>query len=78
MIGTNISGLGGGNILMLTGIRIVFLGGDARQLEVIRKCVETDAAVSAAGFNQWETPVPGVSQEQLSAELLTGAACCRI
>lgn len=23
---------------MLTGVRIVFLGGDARQLEVIRKC----------------------------------------
>lgn len=58
------------NIRMLTGIRIVFLGGDARQLEVIRKCVEMDAAVSAAGFDQWETPVPGVSLEQLSADLL--------
>lgn len=44
---------------MLTGIRIVFLGGDARQLEVIRKCVEMDAAVSAAGFEKWETPSPG-------------------
>lgn len=44
---------------MLTGVRIVFLGGDARQLEVIRKCVELDATVSAAGFDKWEAPCPG-------------------
>lgn len=59
-----------GIFLMLTGIRIVFLGGDARQLEVIRRCVEMNAAVSAAGFDQWKTPVPGVSLELMSAELL--------
>lgn len=44
---------------MLTGIRIVFLGGDARQIEVIRKCVELDAAVSVAGFDTWDAPSPG-------------------
>lgn len=55
---------------MLTGIRIVFLGGDARQLEVIRKCVELDAAVSAAGFDKWEAPSPGVSLEPLTVKLL--------
>lgn len=55
---------------MLTGIRTVFLGGDARQLEVIRKCVEMDATVYAAGFENWETPIPGVELEQLSPELL--------
>lgn len=44
---------------MLTGIRIVFLGGDARQIEVIRKCVELDAAVSVAGFDTWDAPCPG-------------------
>lgn len=55
---------------MLTGIRIVFLGGDARQIEVIRKCVEMDGTVSAAGFDQWDAPCPGVHLEQLSAELL--------
>lgn len=55
---------------MLTGIRIVFLGGDARQIEVIRKCVEMDGSVSAAGFDQWDAPCPGVHLEQLSAELL--------
>ncbi|CAM4259604.1 dipicolinate synthase subunit DpsA [Paenibacillus typhae] len=58
---------------MLTGIRIVFLGGDARQLEVIRKCVEMDAVVSAAGFEKWEAPSPGVNLEQLSPELLGNA-----
>lgn len=58
---------------MLTGIRIVFLGGDARQIEVIRKCVEMDASVSAAGFDKWETPSPGVNLELLSAELLSHA-----
>lgn len=55
---------------MLTGIRIVFLGGDARQIEVIRKCVELDAAVSVAGFDTWDAPCPGVSLELLSPELL--------
>ncbi|GGF79953.1 dipicolinate synthase subunit A [Paenibacillus albidus] len=58
---------------MLTGVRIVFLGGDARQLEVIRKCVEMDATVSAAGFDKWESPCPGVSLEQMSVELLNDA-----
>lgn len=58
---------------MLTGIRIVFLGGDARQFEVIRKCVEMDATVSAAGFDKWETPCPGVNLEVMSAELLQNA-----
>lgn len=58
---------------MLTGVRIVFLGGDARQLEVIRKCVELDATVSAAGFDKWDTPCPGVNLEQMSVELLSNA-----
>ncbi|MBW4083299.1 dipicolinate synthase subunit DpsA [Paenibacillus sp. S150] len=58
---------------MLTGIRIVFLGGDARQIEVIRKCVEMDATVSAAGFDKWDAPSPGVSLEQMSSELLSRA-----
>jgi len=58
---------------MLTGVRIVFLGGDARQIEVIRKCVELDATVSAAGFDKWVTPCEGVSLELMSAELLSHA-----
>lgn len=58
---------------MLTGVRIVFLGGDARQIEVMRKCVEMDAAVSAAGFDMWETPCDGVELEELSGALLAQA-----
>ncbi|WP_151735078.1 dipicolinate synthase subunit DpsA [Paenibacillus tengchongensis] len=58
---------------MLTGIRIVFLGGDARQIEVIRKCVEMDATVSAAGFEKWDSPSPGVNLEPFSEALLAGA-----
>ncbi|AIQ13291.1 dipicolinate synthase subunit DpsA [Paenibacillus durus] len=58
---------------MLTGVRIVFLGGDARQIEVIRKCVEMDAAVSVAGFDKWSTPCDGVNLEAMSADLLSGA-----
>ncbi|MCL6603036.1 MAG: dipicolinate synthase subunit DpsA [Paenibacillus sp.] len=58
---------------MLTGVRIVFLGGDARQFEVIRKCVELDATVSAAGFDKWEAPCEGVSLELMTAELLSNA-----
>lgn len=55
---------------MLTGIRIVFLGGDARALEVIRRCAEMNADVIAVGFDQWEPPAPGISLAPLSAELL--------
>lgn len=44
---------------MLTGIRVVVLGGDARQLEVIRKCVDMDATVSVVGFDKLEVPLKG-------------------
>ncbi|MFD1177246.1 dipicolinate synthase subunit DpsA [Paenibacillus puldeungensis] len=58
---------------MLTGITIVFLGGDARQVEVINKCVELDATVRIVGFDRIETPLPGVSHETLTPGLLAGA-----
>lgn len=58
---------------MLTGLTIVFLGGDARQLEVIEKCAEMDAIVKIAGFEHLQQPLPGVSQEKLTTELLAGA-----
>jgi dipicolinate synthase subunit A len=44
---------------MLTGIKVAFLGGDARQLEVIKRCVEQDAAVILFGFDNLETRFPG-------------------
>jgi len=35
---------------MLTGMQVLFLGGDARQVEVIRKLNELDASVFVCGF----------------------------
>lgn len=55
---------------MLTGMTVVFLGGDARQLEVISKCVEMDASVILVGFDQLPQPIQGVSHESLTPELL--------
>ncbi|KKO53305.1 dipicolinate synthase subunit DpsA [Paenibacillus sp. DMB20] len=58
---------------MLTGVRTVFIGGDARQIEVIRKCAEMDAAVSIAGFDKLQDSFQGVTREPLTADLLTEA-----
>lgn len=58
---------------MLTGVQIVFLGGDARQVEVIRKCSEMDASVSVVGFDNLKDKIQGVSWGQLSPELLSTA-----
>ncbi|WP_044642995.1 dipicolinate synthase subunit DpsA [Risungbinella massiliensis] len=41
---------------MLTGKHVVFLGGDARQLEVIKSCLEWNARVSCIGFDNLQTP----------------------
>jgi dipicolinate synthase subunit A len=44
---------------MLTNMHILVIGGDARQLEVIKKLVESDAKVSMVGFNQLDQGVTG-------------------
>ena len=38
--------------MMLTGMHVAIIGGDARQLEVIRKLTELDAKLSLIGFDQ--------------------------
>jgi dipicolinate synthase subunit A len=38
--------------MMLTGMHVAIVGGDARQLEVIRKLTELDAKLSLIGFDQ--------------------------
>jgi dipicolinate synthase subunit A len=38
--------------MMLTGMHVAIIGGDARQLEVIRKLTELDARLSLIGFDQ--------------------------
>lgn len=37
---------------MLTGLTIAIIGGDARQLEIIRKLTEQHADIYLAGFDQ--------------------------
>lgn len=58
---------------MLTGTQIVLAGGDARQLEVIRRLTELDAAVTLAGFERLDTPFSGVVKADWAPELMTGA-----
>lgn len=58
---------------MLTGISIVFLGGDARQVEVINKCLELDAGVAVVGFDRLDPPLTGVAHEKISPALLANA-----
>ncbi|MCS1351260.1 dipicolinate synthase subunit DpsA [Mechercharimyces sp. CAU 1602] len=55
---------------MLTGKHVAFLGGDARQLEVVKRCIELDATVSLIGFDNLERPLSGASLRELTAELL--------
>jgi len=48
---------------MLTGLHIAVLGGDARQLEVIRKLTELDAKVTLIGFEQLDSGFTSASKE---------------
>ena len=50
---------------MLTGMNIAVLGGDARQLEVIRKLTELDAKVYLTGFEQLAHAYTGAVKEIL-------------
>lgn len=50
---------------MLTGLQVAVLGGDARQLEIIRKLTELDAKVYLAGFDQLEQSFTGAVKEKL-------------
>lgn len=51
---------------MLTGMQIAVLGGDARQLEIIRKLTELDAKISLVGFEQLDHAFTGATKEKLS------------
>lgn len=58
---------------MLTGVQVVLLGGDARQLEVIRKLTELDATVTVAGFEQLHTPLDGAVRAEMGDDLFPDA-----
>ncbi|MBU5211164.1 dipicolinic acid synthetase subunit A [Heyndrickxia oleronia] len=51
---------------MLTGLQIAVIGGDARQLEVIRKLAELDARLSLIGFEQLDHVFSGVYKEKIN------------
>lgn len=50
---------------MLTGMQIAVIGGDARQLEIIRKLTELDARISLIGFEQLDHAFSGAVKEKL-------------
>lgn len=55
---------------MLTGIQVALIGGDARQLEVIQKFSELDAAVTLIGFDNLQNLFSGVTKVALTPEAL--------
>lgn len=50
---------------MLTDIQIAVIGGDARQLEIIRKLTELDAKLSLIGFEQLDHAFTGAVKEKM-------------
>ncbi|MFO1445959.1 dipicolinic acid synthetase subunit A [Bacillus sp. Bva_UNVM-123] len=50
---------------MLTGVQIAVIGGDARQLEIIRKLTELDAKLSLIGFEQLDYAFTGAVKEKI-------------
>ncbi|MDG4655951.1 dipicolinic acid synthetase subunit A [Ectobacillus antri] len=50
---------------MLTDMHIAVIGGDARQLEVIRKLIELDAKLSLIGFDQLDHGFTGATKGQI-------------
>ncbi|MFD0869136.1 MULTISPECIES: dipicolinate synthase subunit DpsA [Paenibacillus] len=56
---------------MLTGIQVTFIGGDARQLEVIEQLSELDASVQLIGFDNLQSSYNGVTRAKLLPESLS-------
>lgn len=50
---------------MLTGMQIAIIGGDARQLEIIRKLTKLDAKLSLIGFEKLDHLFTGATKERL-------------
>ncbi|MFF2888129.1 dipicolinate synthase subunit DpsA [Paenibacillus sp. NPDC057967] len=58
---------------MLTGVQVLLLGGDARQLEVIRKLSELDASVTVCGFDGLHSSLDGAVHAEFDETLFEGA-----
>lgn len=50
---------------MLTGLQIAVIGGDARQIEIIRKLTELDAKLLLIGFEQLDHAFTGATKEKI-------------
>lgn len=55
---------------MLTGLQVAFIGGDARQLEVIKRCLELDANVILIGFENLQSGFSGANNRPLLPDTL--------
>lgn len=51
---------------MLTGLHLAVIGGDARQLEIIRRLTELDAKLSLIGFEQLDHAFTGAIKEKIN------------
>ncbi|MCF8564805.1 dipicolinate synthase subunit DpsA [Alicyclobacillus tolerans] len=58
---------------MLTGRRLVFIGGDARQLEIIAKATELDASATLIGFDRNTRTFTDTVMGKLTTEVLAQA-----
>lgn len=58
---------------LLTGVQVVLAGGDARQLEVIRRLTELDAVVTLTGFEQLDMPLSGAVKAEWTPQVLSQA-----
>src|SRR5690606_24526571 len=55
---------------MLAGKHVVFLGGDARQLEIIKECINKRANVSLVGFDNLQNPFIEATNRDLTSDLM--------
>lgn len=55
---------------MLTGLKVTFIGGDARQLEVIEQLAELDASIQLIGFDNLQSAFNGVTRVKMLPEML--------
>jgi dipicolinate synthase subunit A len=58
---------------MLTGIQVAFIGGDARQLEVIQMFSELDASITLIGFDNLHNQFSGISKSKLTPDAVKNA-----
>ncbi len=56
---------------MLQGCKIAFLGGDARQIEVIRHCSNLGASIVLYGYETLKNEFPGTIKKSITLDIFT-------